>query len=73
MFLHMNQNLSCKILQKNGLKSNEFLDSSNSPKLKILLILKQREERIVCPQIIELDFFKDIFLIQTTTLSHLVT
>ena len=28
MFLHMNQYLSCKILQKNGLKSNEFLDSS---------------------------------------------
>ena len=24
MFLHMNQYLSCKILQKNGLKSNEF-------------------------------------------------
>ena len=24
MFLYMNQYLSCKILQKNGLKSNEF-------------------------------------------------
>ena len=28
IFLHMNLYLSCKIFQKNGLKSNEFLDSS---------------------------------------------
>ena len=60
IFLHMNLYLSCKIFQKNGLKSNEFLNSSNSLKLKILLVPKQREERIVCPRIIEL-YFKGHF------------
>ena len=39
-FLHMNKQSSCNILRKMDLKSNEFLDSSNSPKLKILLVPK---------------------------------
>ena len=31
MFMHMNQYLSCKILQKNGLKSNEFFRTHQPP------------------------------------------
>ena len=41
IFLNMNQHLFCNILKKMDKKSNDFLDSSNSPRLKILLVPKQ--------------------------------
>ena len=52
----MNQQLSYNILRKMDEKSNEVLDLSNSLKLKIFLVPKQRKERIVCPQTIKLKF-----------------
>ena len=61
IFLNMNQHLFCNMLKKMDKKSNDFLDSSNSPRLKILLVPKQRKERIVCPQTIELKILRPFF------------
>ena len=73
-FLYMNQQLTCNKLKKMDQKSNEFLDSSNSPKLKILLVPKQRKERIVCPQTIKLKFLRTFFLFTPQSfLFHLLT
>ena len=57
---HLNWTLILKIFMKNGLKIGLVLDSSNTSKLKVLLVPKQRKESLFVLKQFR-NNFKDIF------------